>query len=49
MWHDHPFSQRNMTTERAVVVGFGGDKEVGGRMDNICKKGVGNIGEVFIK
>ena len=30
MWHDHPFSQRNRTTERTVRVGFGGDREVGG-------------------
>ena len=26
MWCDHPFSQRNNTTERAVGVGFGGDR-----------------------
>ena len=31
MWHDHPFSQRNKTTERTVAVEVGGDKEVGER------------------
>ena len=31
MWHDHPFSQRNKTTERAVGVGVGGDREEQGR------------------
>ena len=30
MWRDHPFSQRNITTEGAVGVGIGGDREVGG-------------------
>ena len=30
MWRDHPFSQRNITTEGAVGVGVGGDREVGG-------------------
>ena len=30
MWRDHPFSQRNKTTERAVGVGVGGNKEEGG-------------------
>ena len=30
MWRDHPFSQRNRTTERIVVVGAGGDRKVGG-------------------
>ena len=29
MWHDHPFSQRNRTTERTVGVEVGGDREVG--------------------
>ena len=29
MWHDHPFSQRNMTTEKTLGVGVGGDTEVG--------------------
>ena len=36
MWYDHPFSSRNMTTERTVKVGVGGDREVGwGWVDNI--------------
>ena len=30
MWHDHPSSQRNRTTEKTVGVGFGGDRKVGG-------------------
>ena len=30
MWSDHPFSQRNRTTERTVKVGVGGDRGVGG-------------------
>ena len=30
MWHDHPFSQRNRTTEKPVGVGVGDDREVGG-------------------
>ena len=29
MWHDHPFSQRNKTTERAVGEGLGEDRERG--------------------
>ena len=36
MWRDHPFSQRNMTTERAMGgVGVGGDREVGEGVDKI--------------
>ena len=27
IWHNHPFSQRNNTTERAVWFGVGGDRE----------------------
>ena len=30
MWHNHPFSQRNKTTERAVGVGVGCKREWGG-------------------
>ena len=30
MWHDHPFSQRNKSTEGTVGVRFGGDREKGG-------------------
>ena len=44
MWHDYPFSQRNMTTEKTVGVGVGGSREVG------KKKGVSKKrGEIFIK
>ena len=35
---DHPFSQRNRTTERTVGVGVGGDREVGGGQ-NLKKSG----------
>ena len=50
-WRDHPFNQRNRTTERTVGVGVRGGREVGGgggqgaRLDKIWKKevGVGNI------
>ena len=38
MWHDHPLSQRNRTTERTVGVGVGGDREVGGGQ-NLKKSG----------
>ena len=31
MWHDHPFNQRNMTSERAVGLGVGGDPDMGAR------------------
>ena len=33
MCHDHLFSLRNMTTERAFGVGVGGDREVGTGVD----------------
>ena len=51
-WHDCPFCQRNMTTERAVGMGVEGDREVEGDGQNFKKcgeQGVGNIGEVFMK
>ena len=35
MWCDHPFSQRNRTTERKVGVGVGNDSKVGGGLDKI--------------
>ena len=37
MWRDHPFSQKNMATERAMVVGVGSDREDGtaGGVDKI--------------
>ena len=31
MWHDHPFNQRNMTSERAAGLGVGGDPDMGAR------------------
>ena len=46
MWHNHPFSQRNKTTERAVGVGVGGKREWGGDWTKFEKGGqviVGNI------
>ena len=48
MWHDHPFSQRNKTPERAVDVGVRGDTERGGGGgrfgQNLKMRVVGNIG-----
>ena len=40
MWHDHPFSERNKTTERemGVVVGDGRERG-GGGVDKIWKRG----------
>ena len=38
MWRDHPFSQKNKTTKRAVGVGVGGDREGGGRVGQNLKK-----------
>ena len=35
MYHDHLFRLRNMTTERALGVGVGGDREVGRGVDKI--------------
>ena len=49
MWYDHPFSQRNRTTERTVGVGVGGYKEVQGGAKIEKGGGVGNGGVVFIK
>ena len=41
MWCDHPFSQRNMTTEKTVGAGAGGDREVrAGGMWKKFEKGV---------
>ena len=40
MWHDHPFGQRKKTTERAVGVRVGGDREGrGGGVEQNFKKG----------
>ena len=44
MWHDHPFSQRSKTTERAVGVGVGGDREEEGGWTKFEKGRVGNVG-----
>ena len=57
MLRDHPFSQRNFKTERALKMGFGGDRKVGvgwggGVQTKFIKRGggrVGNIVGVFIK
>ena len=39
MWHDHPFSQRNMTTERTVEMGLEMTERLGGRDGQNLKKG----------
>ena len=40
MWHDHPLSQGNMTTERTMGLGVGGDNKMeGGGVDKIWKRG----------
>ena len=44
MWHDHPFIEKNRTTERTVGVGFGGDREVREGWTKFEKGVVGNIG-----
>ena len=43
MGHDHPFSQRNKTTERRVEMGFGGDRE-GGRVGQTPLHKIGGLG-----
>ena len=40
MWHNHPISQRNKTTERAVGVRDEGNRE-GGFGQNLKKRGGG--------
>ena len=40
MWRDHPLSQENKTTERAVGVGIGGNRERG----EVGQRGLVNIG-----
>ena len=49
MWCDHPFSQRNRTTERTVWVGVAGNREVegGGNWTKFEKRG-GGIGNISI-
>ena len=44
MWRDHPFSQRNRTTEKTVGVGFGGDRKVRGGWTKSEKGEWRNIG-----
>ena len=40
MWRDHPFSQRNMATERTFGVVVGGDRKGGeGMWTKLEKKG----------
>ena len=39
MWHDHPFNQRNMTSERAAGLGVGGDPDMGARGPKFEKRG----------
>ena len=39
MWHDHPFNQRNMTSERAPGLGVGGDPDMGARGPKFEKGG----------
>ena len=46
MWHDHPLSERNKTTEREMGVVVGGGRERRG-WTKFEKEGVGNIGRVF--
>ena len=46
MWHDHPLSQGNMTTERTMGLGVGGDNKMegGGGETKFEKEGkIGNI------
>ena len=42
MWCNHPFSQRNMKTERTVEMRVGGDRDVGGGQN--LEKGAGRVG-----
>ena len=43
MWCDHSIIQRNKTTERAVGVGLGSNREGGGVGQNL-KREIGNNG-----
>ena len=40
MWRDHPFSQRSITTERAVGVGVGDNRKEGRVGQNLKKAGL---------
>ena len=46
IWHDHPISQRNKTTERTVGVGVGSDRDIGtgGAWRKFEKRGGGGQG-----
>ena len=44
MWRDHPFSERNKATKRAVGAEVGSEG-----VDKICKKGGRQYRGVFIK
>ena len=46
MWHGHLFSQKNMSKERPVGVGVGGDREVevGGGIGDKTLRMQGDIG-----
>ena len=47
MWHDHPFSQRNMATEKTMGAGVAGDREVGlGVVWTKFGKGVWGVGNL---
>ena len=47
MWRDHPFSQRNKTTERAVGLGVACTREGGALGQNLNKEGGGDIGPLY--
>ena len=49
MWHDHPFSQRNKATKRALELEVGGKIGWGGRVKQNLKKWTDNTGGVFKK
>ena len=47
MWHDHPFSQRNRTTEKTGG-GVGGERELGGGGGwTKYEKQVGGVGNIW--
>ena len=44
MWHDHPLSQGNMTTERTMGLGVGGDNKMEGGGGGGGRRGGGGGG-----
>ena len=48
-WHDHPFSQRNRTTETTVRVGSGDNRENEGEWTKIEEEEIDNMRWDFIK